>query len=130
MNCIEWKKSKTKDGYGITYEPGKYTLVHRYTWEQHNGLIPQGMVIRHKCDNPSCYKIEHLELGTRKQNTQDMLDRKRASVGSAHPISKLTEQDVLDIRASKLSCEKLARMYNCNSSNIHHIKTKKTWRHV
>ena len=39
------------------------------------GEIPKGMVIRHKCDNPNCCNIEHLEIGTQKDNIEDMIKR-------------------------------------------------------
>jgi hypothetical protein len=35
------------------------------------------MQINHKCDNPPCWRISHLELGTPSSNTQAMWDRRR-----------------------------------------------------
>ena len=53
--------------------------LHRIAWEAHNAEpIPEGMVVRHTCDNPACINPEHLVLGTCKDNTYDMLERKRA----------------------------------------------------
>ncbi|UGO47583.1 HNH endonuclease [Morganella phage vB_MmoP_Lilpapawes] len=39
------------------------------------GDIPAGMVVRHTCDNKRCVNPNHLLLGTRKENTHDMLER-------------------------------------------------------
>ena len=39
-------------------------LLHRWVWEQVNGPIPPGMVVMHRCDNPPCFRLDHLMLGT------------------------------------------------------------------
>ena len=57
---------------------GTPVYVHRVVWEAHNAEpIPEGMVVRHTCDNPSCCNPEHLVLGTLKDNTADMYERGR-----------------------------------------------------
>ena len=56
-----------------------YRRMHRVAWEAHNAEpIPEGMIVRHTCDNPACINPEHLVLGTHKQNTADMIERGRA----------------------------------------------------
>jgi len=50
---------------------------HRVSWEIHNGPIPEGMSVLHKCDNTICTNPEHLYLGTQTQNMQDAWDRGR-----------------------------------------------------
>ena len=53
------------------------------------------MVVRHKCDNPTCVEIKHLEIGTRKQNTHDLISRGASDwkewVNASEP--KETERD-------------------------------------
>jgi len=39
--------------------------------------VPAGMQVNHHCDNPPCWNIEHLYLGTQKQNIADMWTRGR-----------------------------------------------------
>jgi hypothetical protein len=60
---------------------GKKRLIaiHREVWEQANGPIPPGGLIMHLCDNPGCINIEHLRLGTPKENSADMATKGRAS---------------------------------------------------
>jgi hypothetical protein len=57
------------------------------------GEIPKGMVIRHKCDNPACCNIEHLEIGTPLDNVNDMIERGRKAIniirGTQNGQSKL-----------------------------------------
>ena len=52
-------------------------LLHRLIYKSYYGEIPNGMVVRHKCDNPSCINPLHLELGTRGDNAHDCKVRGR-----------------------------------------------------
>lgn len=75
--CHEWSGSRTAGGYGLVGNT-KRVRVHRLSWELANGsTIPDGMVIRHKCDNPPCINPEHLEIGTHADNMADMFSRGR-----------------------------------------------------
>ncbi len=75
-SCVEWPHGKSK-GYGIIRFQGVKWRVHRLAWHLLNGVIPKGKLIRHSCDNPSCYNIEHLEIGTQQDNMDDRKARGR-----------------------------------------------------
>jgi hypothetical protein len=65
----------TADGYcvlqGGTREEGKWRkLLHRWTWEQANGPIPEGLVIDHLCRNRACCNPEHLEPVSPEENVK------------------------------------------------------------
>ena len=51
--CWQWQGARTTCGYPVIGR-GKNTNIrgHRYVYEWVNGKIPEGHVIRHKCDNP------------------------------------------------------------------------------
>jgi hypothetical protein len=51
-----------RDGYRKIERGHKKWLVHRYIWTLYHGEIPAGMEVRHKCSNPACMNINHLEL--------------------------------------------------------------------
>lgn len=133
--CWEWTAAKNNKGYGQLNVQNKRMLVHRLSYEVHNGPIPDGLVVRHKCDNPSCINPEHLEVGTHKDNMQDMIKRNRGNwkpvKGSAVSVSKLTEDQVIEIRARyvRITCGTtfLAKEYGVSSTVIHNIIRGKAW---
>lgn len=77
--CWDWNASKTKRGYcRIGIGASQCINAHRISWIIHNGNIPEGMFVCHRCDNPSCTNPNHLFLGTRQDNTNDMMIKKRS----------------------------------------------------
>lgn len=87
------------------------------------------MVVMHKCDNRQCINIEHLQLGTQQQNVVDMFNKGRGvrRKGEEHPVSKLTEEQVLHIYKTRESAKDLALKYGVHISTIHYIRNGKNW---
>jgi hypothetical protein len=89
--CRLWQGAVDRDGYGVLNDSPKFEggkiyphrkkRAHRWVWEMANGPIPPGMVVRHKCDNRLCFKLNHLELGTVAENNADAAKR-----GHAGPV--------------------------------------------
>lgn len=79
--CREWTGLRNQHGYGILHMRGvseRNLFAHRVAWEQANGPIPDGLFVLHRCDNPPCLRLDHLFLGTKAENTEDMIDKGRA----------------------------------------------------
>ena len=58
--CWIWRGSLNYYGYGQIAlrrrsDGPEKVRVHRLMWEMHNGPIGDGLVIRHRCDTPSCH---------------------------------------------------------------------------
>lgn len=65
------------DGRGYFSAKGVKWLAYRLVYTLVYGPIPEGQVVRHKCDNKLCCNPKHLELGTQSDNENDKYDRDR-----------------------------------------------------
>ncbi len=78
--CWLWTASlsgKPGNAYGSLHNEGKMEKAHRISWTIHNGKIPEGIFVLHKCDNPVCINPSHLFLGTQFDNMRDMVSKGR-----------------------------------------------------
>lgn len=87
-SCIEWDGYLNAKNYGRTHLMlnGKHVFryVHRLAWEETHGPIPAGMCVLHKCDNPPCFNVDHLFLGSRGDNNRDMWRKGRGNAGAIY----------------------------------------------
>jgi hypothetical protein len=126
--CIS--HSVNKDGY-ITFKRDGQNTAHRYMYQKFNGEIKNDLVVRHKCDTPSCINPEHLEIGTHMDNVNDKVGRNRQSKGESHGRSKLTEDQVKFILLTEdHTYTELIEMFNVSGKVISQIWNRKTWKHI
>lgn len=95
--CWEYRGPKFANGYGQVKIDGIPRLLHRVSYERHNGDIPSGIVVRHKCDNKPCMNPSHLELGTSVDNVRDRDERGRTANGD-RGVGKFSDRQVKQIR--------------------------------
>lgn len=132
--CWIWKGAKIS-GYG-TFKCGfRSQKAHRISWLILRAVIPNGMDVLHKCDNPACVNPNHLFLGTDLDNARDRVSKGRQYdlKGHKHPLTKLTEADVLKIRelATKgFGNTRLGKRFGVCGSAIGHIVHRKNWKHI
>lgn len=133
--CWLWTGHRNPFGYGRIGTDGTVALAHRASWELHNGPIPDGLCVLHRCDNPSCVNPKHLFLGTREENNLDRVAKGRSADtrGEGHPNARLTNASVSEARALHLdgwSATSLSRRYGVHLSTICLVLKRKTWSHV
>src|SRR6476619_5300697 len=133
--CWEWQGSITPDGYGsFGISSNRQESTHRVSWRITNGSIPEGMWVLHKCDNRKCCRPDHLFLGNRRDNIDDMLQKGRQNRGSINGQSKLSEVQVADIRRQSriagFSQKRAAAVYGVRPNLISRVVSNKLWKHV
>lgn len=129
QGCIEWQGARVTAGYPRFRRAGNDYLMHRYAWERVNGPIPEGLLVRHKCDNPPCVNIDHLDTGTNADNSQDAVERDRMRKGQRHTNAKLTDDEVLEIYRLRgsIPIPRLAKKYGVSVAAIGFIHTGRNW---
>lgn len=134
--CWLWGGCVDRGGYGWLWVSGKKQLVHRLSWIEHNGPIPAGMCVLHKCDVRNCWNPGHLFLGTHVDNSRDRENKGRGNQpkGEASGRAKLNDDDVLSIRKAYASGDitqrALAKSYGVCHATIGVIARRENWRHI
>jgi HNH endonuclease len=132
--CWGWRGCTVKKyGYIQKGRRGEGRIyAHRVSWMLHNGPVPHGFQVLHRCDNPPCSNPLHLFLGTPKDNSIDMSlkGRSGAPKGNAHPRRKLDSSQVLEIRKryGTETNKKLAVEFGVCAPQICLIGNRKSWR--
>ena len=132
--CWEWQGKRYSNGYGSFCCVGQMFLAHRASYQLFNGDLDHRLVC-HNCDNPRCVNPKHLFLGTAHDNAQDRLTKGRCNParGSQAGKSKLTEQDVIEIRrlqSDGMFHEHIASKFGVSIPQITRIVNRQQWRHV
>ena len=131
--CWLWTAGYFGNGYGAFGVNRINVGAHRYSYTLHKGEIGEGLVIRHTCDVRACVNPNHLIIGTPKDNINDMVERNRQAKGINCCNTKLTEDDVREIRIFRgfgFEYDELGSMYGVNKTTIGRIITGKTWSHI
>ena len=148
--CLEWTACLSTKGYGKIAANRKSELASRVAWELANGPIPLGMCVLHRCDNTLCCEADHLFLGSKADNYNDMVSKGRGrrshgpshgsvtkpwsrARGENHGNSKLTDGDVREIRRRASIGEthpSIAKDFPIERGPISSIVRRKSWKHV
>ena len=132
-DCWNWERYKDKDGYGqfqFSHLKEKFIFVaHRASYEINVSAIPFGMLVCHKCDNPSCVNPSHLFLGTNLDNTMDKVSKNRQAKADKSGRAKLKWDDVNNIRNSysTTAVKDLSKKYIVDKKTILSIVKNSSW---
>lgn len=133
--CWLWIGSIAGKGYGAFWN-GKYEVkAHRFSYELYVGPIPKGSghhgtCVLHRCDVRCCVNPDHLFLGSNQDNAEDRDKKGRNTKGETHPMSKLTEEQVLEIRADGRTHEAIGADYGISDKTVSSIKRRTRWKHI
>jgi len=126
-----WTGSPNTDGYGVFRiggRQGQDFKAHRIMWLLTYGDQPPNCVL-HRCDTPLCVTPACLFDGSRADNNADRDQKGRQARGERHGRAKLTEADVLAIRARSHEPQRvLATEFGVSRSRISRIVNYKEWR--
>lgn len=144
--CVEHKGCALPNGYGKVGRGGKTWLAHRLAWHENVGPIPFGAHVCHKCDNRLCVNVDHLFLGTRSDNMQDMINKGRARfVGFTHKnyrppapragelngrskLSRCQVEEIKRLRQLGLKQEEVGAMFGVSQTTVWRIESGNGWK--
>lgn len=138
--CWKWTgltstSKKNPTPYGVLGWCGNSARAHRVAYLLACGVIPDGMMVLHKCDNSLCCNPDHLYLGDHAQNMRDMVERKRrkgVGVGSCNGRAKLTQAQANEIRSlyavGVVSQQTLAIQYGISQFAVSQIILNKRYK--
>jgi len=132
-DCWNWIAPVNNNGYGSMSFYGKMMSTSQVAWYLKTGFISK-LHIRHTCDNRICVNPSHLIEGTHQDNMNDRDSRNRNPKGTKHGRSKLSDQQVLDIKRlclnEKFGVKQIAAKYGVDRSTISLIRDGKIWKHL
>lgn len=130
--CWLWLGALDRSGYGrIRAKRIGEAYAHRYCLSLSHGPLGDLHAL-HKCDNPICVNPDHLFAGTNADNNRDMMKKGRNIFlrGEDSPHTKITKNDVLEIRASSDTFAALASKFSISIGAVSHIRGRRSWRHL
>lgn len=141
--CWEWQgvRNPRTIGYGQLKRNGKTVRAHRVAYEMWFGLVPEGLGVLHRCDNPPCVRPDHLFVGSQHDNATDRFQKGRWApnimgkparcLGESNGNAKLTRTAVAEIRsayaAGGVTLKELAARFNVAKSTIHRVVRDECW---
>jgi hypothetical protein len=147
--CREWQGSRDVDGYGMIYRGErvkgwrkgrpygsfrKRVRLNRYLWSLVYGPVPDDWLFLHRCHNPACFRLDHMELAPdlAAQDARRHAEERDAR-GEGHGMAKLTDDDVRAIREARRvgdTYKVIAERFGISQGNVVFIVKRQTWKHV
>ena len=114
--CWSYIGSCDQNGYGkFRKERWGTHYAHIWSYRHHHGPT-EGLVVRHKCDNPNCVNPDHLEIGTKNENAMDRLERNPMTC--RRKITDEEAENILVLREAGYTYPELAEIADVHTATI------------
>lgn len=129
------KPSVTPTGYHVVVFsiPGKRPkgrYVHRMVMETFVGPCPKGHETSHLNGDNSDNRLKNLKYETPKENQARKVQHGTDYSGARNPAAKLTESQIVKIRASEESESVLAKRMGVSRATIGRARRRESWKNV
>lgn len=161
-DCLLWTAGLYDNGYGMFWNGKRTVRAHRFAYELKHGPIPEGLDCLHNCpggDNRKCVNVDHLFLGTKKDNYDDAVAKGRidpqqflavASIGwrmsmstggggtvllgERNPAARMTEEQAREILRrqprSRAEQQAIASEFGISIYSVKKVLYRQTWTHL
>jgi hypothetical protein len=102
--------------------------VHRLVLSAFVGQRPSTTDSRHADRRPTNNRLENLSWGSRSENMADAVKHRTTNRGERGPMSKLTNEQAAEIRASPVIARMLANKYGLSRRSVSRIKNGESYR--
>lgn len=111
--CWLWAGGVDSKGYGRH----GHVVWHRFYWEQVRGVIPYRLELDHLCRRRLCYRPEHLEIVTRRENMLRINPRHRAKIVVCQERHDLVEHGIVTPEGGRVCalCCGIERIVECQT---------------
>lgn len=134
--CVVWLGSKDRKGYGLFHTCARGLPLSwraaRVAYRIFIGPFPERLFVCHACDNPACVSPAHFFLGTNAENMADQVRKGRSLRGEKHGRTKLTDEEVIEIRQRIEAGESglsVGRDFGISGTHALRIYRRTTWVH-
>lgn len=104
--------------------------AHRLAWELVKGPVPDGLNVLHKCDNPRCVNVDHLFLGTQRDNVLDSIRKGRYNAFGRQKLDAAKVQMIRLLFAQGLTHKAIAQRFGVARHTVTGILNGKSWAHL
>jgi hypothetical protein len=129
-----WTIPVRDNGNGYKYihvRPSGNIAIHVVVCVAFHRPLRAGEMALHTCDNRGCCRPQHVFPGTQADNMHDMDAKGRRRTwhptGELNPAAKLSRDQVVEIRRSKLSGREVAKAFGVSQQLVSAIHCKQVW---
>jgi len=124
--CINFIGCRDSRGYGFCRDSQlrKQEYAHRLAYRTFVADLPQGKIVLHKCNNPSCINPLHLVAGTNQENSDQMVREKRHRTVTRpkHSLEKIASIKA-DLRDGKTAYS-VSKSTGVSEQYVNHIRRR------